>query len=140
MISAGWHRLWLLVTILLVGFGVWHTSQNPNVSHLTGSTWYCIPGTYLSSVEEYDDGYIEPTQGQVSAEAERRGIDLNEPMAELALKHSLQVQKTKNVKVFSCSSYWSLISSFLIALLTSLGVAGVFLAIRWVCLGFNRIN
>jgi hypothetical protein len=128
------------VTAVLVLGGVAWTYRTPNVAYATGSAWYCLPGTYAAQTEQVEDGFIEPSDEAVRQEMQRRRVTSGTDAAvdEILVRSSLRQPKFKDLNWFSCSSYLGLIINLMWAFLTSIVMAGLFLAARWVADGFRK--
>lgn len=76
MRSAGWFRLWVIVSALLIVGVVIYSLSKPDERDGVGSSWYCVPKTYVERVEEIEVGYSKPTDAEIEREIRRvRGDD-----------------------------------------------------------------
>ena len=145
MRSPGWIRVWMMVMLALVFGLVWRAVSVPNERYGTGSSWYCVPGTYEPHTEERVAGYTEPSEAAIQREIERiKGMQFpGSPIEEgiglyIAAKSNLREPIYKYETTFTCTTYLAVLQSVVMAFFVSLAIAVAFLASRWVVDGFRR--
>ena len=107
----------------------------------TGNESVCVPGSIDRGTTEVVGGKIYPTREQAAkafADIKSRNPDMTDEEIGTEVGSTLVKDKMKTVSHFSCTSTSALISSILIALLTSLVPAGLFLTARWILAGFRK--